>query len=102
MIFKKTLHTVLSQTKKEKSGRDGILITVDFNLRSGKVLHSPQNPAGTMLCIEKVPSLRDFENILLGLFRRLKSTVNQVFVSARHFAANKTFFHFQLIFFLNL
>ena len=50
------------QRREIKSRRDGILLTVDFNLRNVKTLHatSLQSPAGTILYLPIVPSLRDF------------------------------------------
>ena len=61
-----------------KSHRDGILLTVGFNLRTRNTLHSLQSPAGTTLWKDKVPSLRDFAARVTLYLRRLKSTVNKV------------------------
>jgi len=74
------------QTIRGKSRRDGILLTVGFNLRRTRsTLHSPLSPAGTTLWRDKVSSLQDFRNILSCPLRRLKPTVS----SLRDFAANK-------------
>jgi len=65
--------------RKEKSRRDNTLLTVDFNLRAGNAVHSSQSPAGTAQWEDKVSSLRGYcANASCWLFRRLKSTVNQV------------------------
>ena len=46
MVFKTT---GFIQRREIKSRRDGILLTVDFNLRTGNVAHTSQSPAGTIL-----------------------------------------------------
>ena len=56
MIFKTV--TPL-QSRAEQSRRDGILLTVGFNLRTRYTGHSSHNPAGTTLRKDKVSSLRD-------------------------------------------
>ena len=43
----------------EKSRRDDILLTVDFNLRKTSNVRAMQSPAGTTLCKCQVSSLRD-------------------------------------------
>ena len=85
MVFKRTgfiqSRELLRQRSATESRRDGILLTVDFNLRNVKALHatSLQSPAGTILYLPIVPSLRDFAAYSsCWLFRRLKSTVNKV------------------------
>ena len=75
MIFKITNSV---RRKKEQSRRDGIFLTVGFNLRTKSASYAPQSPAGTILCGYKVSSLRDLNNGLFRAFRRLKSTVNKV------------------------
>ena len=47
----------LSAREGEKSRRDGILLTVGFNLRTRNDIHSPQSPAGTTQWIVKMSSL---------------------------------------------
>ena len=70
---------IFSQIYIKQSRRDDTLLTVDFNLRTEKSLHSPQSPAGTILLRNKeVSSLRDLGDALFCAFRRLKSTVNKV------------------------
>ena len=61
-----------------KSHSDGILLTVDFNLRTKNAVHSPKSPAGTTQWRNKVSSLRDFADRVTLHLRRLKSTVNKV------------------------
>ena len=69
-----------------KSRRDGILLTVDFNLRTGNVSCPLQSPAGTILLpphwgrvgVGLVSSLQDLLMIWQQFFRRLKPTVNEV------------------------
>jgi hypothetical protein len=61
-----------------KSRRDGILLTVDFNLRTKSVSHSLQSPAGTAQWRDQVSSLRDSLSAWLAYSRRLKPTVNKV------------------------
>ena len=78
--------TPLSTREGEKSRRDGILLTVGFNLRTRIALRSHTSPAGTTQWRDKVSSLRDFDSNLYCLIRRLngealnevKSTVNKV------------------------
>ena len=67
----------------EKSRRDGILLTVGFNLRAKNAVETRRaaslpSPAGTTLWIDKVSSLRDFGSRLTRLLRRLKPPVNKV------------------------
>ena len=73
MIFK-IINSV--RKREEQSRRDGILLTVGFNLWMKKSSY-PQSPAGTILCGYKVSSLRDLDSGLFCAFRRLKSTVNK-------------------------
>ena len=61
-----------------KSRRDDTLLTVGFNLRIGNDSRDIQSPAGTTLSREQVSSLQDLGDVLLSMFRRLKSTVNKV------------------------
>jgi len=78
-----------------KSRRDGILLTVDFNLRTGSAPLSPQSPAGTTLRIDNMPSLRDLLRRWASYIRRLKPTVNKM-PSLRDFSSDKlitTFCH---------
>ena len=85
MVFK----TTSIRINKQKSRRDGILLTADFNLRNVKTLHvtSLQSPAGTTLLpphwgrvgVGLVSSLRDcWVSVSCWLLRRLKPTVNKV------------------------
>ena len=77
------------QRSGRKSRRDGILLTVDFNLRTRSSQLSPQSPAGTTLWSDDiVSSLRDFGGKLFRLFRRLKPPVNKV-LSLRDFSSLK-------------
>ena len=78
-----------SNRDEEKSRRDGIILTVDFNLRTGNAVEtwraaSLQSPEGRTLWRDKVSSLRDLLRRWLFSFRRLKPTVNQV-LSLRDF-----------------
>ena len=76
MVFKRT---GIIQGREIKSRRDGILLTVDFNLRTGNAAHNSQSPAGTTQWEDKVSSLRDcWVSVSCWLLRRLKSTVNKV------------------------
>ena len=77
IIFHHSHHSNSNRAER-KSRRDGILLTVDFNLRSRNAASSLQSPAGTTLWINKVSSLRDLLRQWLFSFRRLKPTVNQV------------------------
>ena len=62
---------------KEKSRRDGTLLTVDFNLRQIDAMPS-EVPQGRYFRAIIVSSLRDFGVTLLCAFRRLKPTVNKM------------------------
>ena len=64
--------------KREKSRRDGIFLTVDFNLRARNAMLSFQSPAGTTQWKDKISSLRDLLWRWTLCFRRLKPTVNKV------------------------
>jgi len=75
-------------TDAKKSRRDGILLTVGFNLRTRDTIHSLQSPAGTAQWSVKVSSLRDFADRVTFHLRRLKSTVNKV-TSLRDFSSDK-------------
>jgi len=67
MIFKTTISNLyFSLMNKGKSRRDGILITVDFNLRTRNAVYSPCRPAGTTWR-DKVSSLWDFGGRLFSL-----------------------------------
>ena len=72
-----------------KSRRDGILLTVDFNLRTKDTAHLLQVTQGRHFGII-VSSLRDFRGIVFRLLRRLKPTVNQVLSLRDIFAADVT------------
>ena len=86
----------------KKSRRDGILLTVDFNLRTRGAQLSPQSPAGTTLSIDNMPSLRDLLRRWASIRRlngtaldEVKPTVNKM-PSLRDFSSDKlitTFFH---------
>ena len=52
------------QSREIKSRRDGILLTVDFNLRTKNAPGSLQSPAGTIQGEEKVSSLRDIPPLI--------------------------------------
>ena len=69
---------ILRQRSATESRRDDILLTVDFNLRTKDALRSLQSPAGTILYLSIVPSLRDLVQTWSLCFRRLKPTVNKV------------------------
>jgi hypothetical protein len=71
---------ILAQNNKEKSRRDGTLLTVDFNLRTRSASCSSQSPAGTTLRRDKMSSLRDLVETwrTTSVIRRLTPTVNQV------------------------
>ena len=75
MVFKTT---GFIQKREIKSRRDGILLTVDFNLRTKNGFYSPQSPAGTAQWKDKMSSLQDLLMIWQQFLRRLKPTVNQV------------------------
>ena len=70
-------------TSKVKSRRDDILLTVDFNLRTGNASWAPKSRRDDTCIVytpeHKVPShagLRDERSV--SVIRRLKPTVNQV------------------------
>ena len=77
---------VLGESFSSKSRRDGTLLTVGFNLRIGNTLYALQSPAGTIQILSQpstsrdrvVSSLRDLNDGLFCMFRRLKPTVNRV------------------------
>ena len=82
------------QAMREKSRRDGIFLTVGFNLRPKNDIHSSQSPIGTTLWIDNMPSLRDLLRRWALCFRRLKPTVNNYVVPAGLFAADTTLLAF--------
>ena len=83
-----------SEMIKEKSRRDGTLLTVDFNLRLMDATHS-EVPQGRYFRAIIVSSLRDFGVTLLCAFRRLKPTVNKM-LSLRDISPNSDEFYFDI------
>ena len=77
MVFKTT---GFIQRREIKSRRDGILLTVDLNLRTVETgcIPSLPSPAGTAQWKDKMSSLQDLLMIWQQFLRRLKSTVNKV------------------------
>ena len=79
MKNKKHIMAGFIQSREVKSRRDGILLTVDFNLRTINAAHTTQSPAGTVLYLPIVLSLRDcWMSASYRFLRRLKSTINKV------------------------
>ena len=83
MVFKRT---GFIQSREVMSRRDGILLTVDFNLRTGYASCALKSPTGTILLpphlgrvgVGLVSSLQDLLMTCKQFFRRLKPTVNKV------------------------
>jgi len=79
MIFKTTTsHPVFLQMRREKSRRDGILLTVGFNLRKQSYhIHSKSRRDG-ILSFHYIVLAGLWKERIVFLVRRLKSTVNKM------------------------
>ena len=73
MILFSRIHLSTYNISEGKSRRDGILLTVDFNLQSGNAANSLQSPAGTTYWRDKVLSLRDFSPLIQHHYKLLIS-----------------------------
>ena len=91
MIFKTiSSKSVSLQMRSEQSRRDVTLLTVEFILRTICAAHSLQVPQGRYFGGIIVSSLRDLDEMLICLLRRLKPTVNKVLSLRDIFAADAT------------